>query len=84
MLIIRWDQSDVMEEDGPPIGMSEDGAYELPIWVKPLLRLIILVLPILPIVLFIVGLPLVTGAEHATKVWSFWGNTQLLGALFLL
>jgi hypothetical protein len=73
-----------VEDEGPPIGLSEDEAYDPPRWVKPVLKLVITVMPILPFVLIIIGVPLVAGADAATKVWSFWGDTRVLGALLLV
>lgn len=73
-----------MDENAPPLGLSEDEAYDPPTWVRPLVAISVLALAGTTLLLAVMGVALVTGDESTVKAWDYWGNTGLLGALWLV
>ena len=72
-----------MDDDGPPVGLSEDEAYDPPFWAKPVLALSVLALAVTVLLMLSLGIALVAGDGNAVKAWDFWGDTDLLGALLI-
>jgi hypothetical protein len=72
-----------VEDDSPPVGLSEDEAYDPPSWVRPVIGLSVGLLLLSCLLLTVLSLALVTGAEDTGKAWGFWGDTRVLGALLL-
>lgn len=72
-----------MDDDVPPMGLSEDEAYDPPLWVKPVLFLSVIALVGMVLLVLVLGFALVAGDDNAVKAWDFWGNTDLLGGLLL-
>lgn len=83
MLIIHWGPFRTVDDDAPPMGLSEDVAYDPPLWAKAVLALSVLALAGTVLLMVSLGIALVTGNENAVKVWDFWGNTDLLGGLLI-
>lgn len=73
-----------MDDDAPPMGLSEDEAYDPPFWVKPVLFLSVIALVGMVLLVLALGIALVIGDENTVKAWDFWGNTDLLGGLLLV
>jgi len=65
------------------MGLSEDEAYEPPLWVKPVLFLSVIALIGMVLLVLALGIGLVAGDDSTVKAWDFWGNTDLLGGLLL-
>lgn len=72
-----------MEDDSPPVGLSEDEAYDPPSWVRPVIGLSVVLLLLSCLLLAVLSLALVAGAEDTEKAWGFWGDALTLGALLL-
>lgn len=72
-----------MDGDAPPMGLSEDEAYDPPLWAKLVLALSVLALAGTVLLMLSLGIALVAGDGNAVKVWDFWGDTDLLGALLI-
>lgn len=72
-----------MEDEGPPIGLSEDEAFRPKIWVVVLAGAAILTLAASGVYMMGQGATL-QASSLARGVWDFWGPPRVLGALFLL
>lgn len=66
------------------MGLSEDEAYDPPFWVKPVVALSTIALGGVVFLTASLGIALVIGDEATVTVWDFWGNTDLLGGLWLV
>jgi hypothetical protein len=73
-----------VDDDGPPMGLSEDEAYDPSFWVRPVLALSALALGGMVLVTASLGIALVTGDVATVKAWDFWGNTDALGVAWLV
>ena len=73
-----------MDNDAPPMGLSEDEAYDPPFWVKPVVALTVLALGAMVLLTASLGIALVTGDESTVTAWDFWGNTDALGGMWLV
>ncbi len=65
------------------MGLSEDEAYDPPLWVKPVLFLSVIALVGMVLLVLALGIALVAGDDNAVNAWDFWGSTDLLGVLLL-
>jgi len=66
------------------MGLSEDEAYDHPFWVRPVVALSVIALGGMVLLIATLGIALVTGDETTVKAWDFWGNTDILGGLWLV
>jgi len=73
-----------MVEGGPPVGLSEDEAYEPPGWARVVLVVSIIAHSTVVLALLPLGVFLVLGMEGASGAWEFWGDTTVLGGAFLV
>ncbi len=65
------------------MGLPEDEAFRPPVWVRPVLALSMVAFAGMFAIQLGLGLALVTGDESTVKAWDFWGNTGVLGGMFL-
>ncbi len=65
------------------MGLSEDEAYDPPLWVRPVLFLSVTALVGMVLLVLALGIALVAGDDNAVNAWDFWGSTDLLGVLLL-
>ncbi|NIP36324.1 MAG: hypothetical protein GWN18_15315 [Thermoplasmata archaeon] len=73
-----------MEDEELQVGLPEDEAYRPPVWVRPVLALSMLAFAGMFALQLGLGLALVAGNETSVKAWQFWGNTTVLGGMFLV
>ena len=72
-----------VEADAPPIGLAEDEAYTPSIVTRLLATIAISGSFIICLMLVLQG-GTILGKEVAAGTWDFWGNTDLLGIVFIL
>jgi hypothetical protein len=72
-----------MEDEAPPVGLSEDEAFEPPRWVRPLLGLCAVAFALMVVIQLALAIALLMGDEVTTKAWDFWGDPSTLGTLLL-
>ncbi len=73
-----------MQDGPPPVGLSEDEAYEPPRWVRPLLALSAAAFILMVFIQLVLAIALLTGDDATVKVWDFWGDPVVLGSLLMV
>jgi hypothetical protein len=84
MLITHGSTCLDVDEDGTPLGLSEDEAYEPSMWAKPLLLISVLALGGNLFFSVVLGVLVLTDDVASVNAWDFWGDTDVLGALLIL
>ena len=72
-----------MEEEAPPIGLSEDEAYDPSYWVKTYFALCMVLLGGMAVLLLALGAMLLVGDEATVGAWESWGSATALGGVLL-
>ncbi|UCC92538.1 MAG: hypothetical protein JSW25_07690 [Thermoplasmata archaeon] len=73
-----------MNDEEPPVGLSDEVAFTPPGWAKPLLAISVLAMGGVLIFCLALGVMLLAGDVNAVKAWDFWGDTDVLGALLVM
>jgi hypothetical protein len=66
------------------MGLSEEEAYEPPIWAKPLLAVSVLALAGNLLFSLALGALLLTGDDASVRTWDFWGDVDVLAVLLVI
>jgi hypothetical protein len=83
-LIIDNSPSLAVEEEAPPIGLSEDEAYDPSYWVKTYFALCMVLLGGMAALQTALGVMLLVGDEATVEAWGSWGSSSALGGVLLV
>ncbi len=72
-----------MRDDEPPIGLSEDEAYDTPKWVIASVAVASIMAVGMTAMVVSLGIAVAIDGTTASRIWAFWGSTKLLGGLLV-